>query len=165
MKTPPNNLKEAFETLLLPTQAAELKYAKLFEQFSTLSETSELAALLSVDRNEFGQHIDRLKMLFKQLGLRAVRECSELDENFLVLGKEICGYKKQRSGLKDVQILGLAKQITFHRLAVYGTLDAMASALGADEVGLFKQTVEEIRSTGGYFSQIEQNILYPVLKS
>jgi len=163
MKTPPNNLKDAFESLLNLTLAAELKYSKLFEQFSTFVETAELAAVLSPARNEFEQHIERLGRLCKHYKLRPVRECLEVDEVFLATGKEVCGYKKQLSKFKDSQILSTSKQITYHRIAIYSTLEAMATALDADEPGLLKQTSAELRNTGAYFCQIEQNILYPGL--
>lgn len=164
MKTPPISLKEVFEVMIIDSLAAELKYSKLFEQFSTLTATAELGTLLSPDKNEFDQQIERLKLIVKQLVLRAIRECSDVDEVFLKLGKDICGYKKQRSGFKDVQILALAKQITFHRIAVFGTLAAIAAELHVDPAGLLNQTVEEIRNTAAYINQIEQNILYPSLK-
>ncbi|RZM22524.1 MAG: DUF892 family protein [Pedobacter sp.] len=165
MKTPPNNLKDAFEALLIPSLAAELKYAKLFEQFSGLAVTAELGTVLSPARNEFDQQAERLRLLFKQLKLRPVRECLQVDEVFLAMGKEVCGYKKQQSLYKDIQIISLAKQITYHRIAIYSILDVMAGGLRADDVGLLKQSCEEIRNSAGYFSQIEQNILYPAIKN
>lgn len=164
MKTPPNNLKNAFDTLLVASLAAELKYAKLFEKFSAFAQTAELAAALSPARNEFEQQIERLRLLVKQLKLRKVRECGQVDEVFLAMGKDVFGYKKQLSLYKDIQIIGIAKQITYHRIANCSTLDAMAASLGSDNAGLLKQSCEEIRNSAGYFYQIEQNILYPAIK-
>ena len=167
MKTPPNNLSEVLNEMLLTCHASEKKYTKLFEQFSELALTEELRACLSPARNELDQQIERLALILKSLKLRPHRISSATDEALLELGKEVCGYMKQQSVHKDAQILHVAKLITYQKIALYGSIELMARSLKMDETAvLIAQSLEESRNAGAYFSQIEQNILYPaVVKS
>jgi len=164
MKTPPNNLLEVFNETVLACYATEKKFIKLFEQFSDLALTDELRSCLSPARNELQQHIDRLAQVLKSLKLRPHRISTPSDEALLTLGKEVCGYKKQQSRYKDVQILHAAKLITYHKIALYGSMEQMAAALSMeDAASLLGQSMEDNRNAGAYFMQIEQNILYPAV--
>lgn len=167
MKTPPNSLSDVFNEMMLELHASEKKFIKLFEQFSDLALTDELRSSLSPTRNELEQHVERLAQVLGSLKLRPHRLSSTINEAFLALGKEVCGYKKQQSREKDVQILHVAKIITYHKLSLYGSLEQMAIALGkGDAAKLLEQTLEDNKNAGAYLTQIEQNILYPaVVKS
>ena len=164
MKTPPNSLLDVFNEMTLEIHASEKKFIKLFEQFSDLASTDELRSSLSPVRNELEQHIDRLAKILKSLKLRPHRNSSSINEALLALAKEVCGYKKQLSREKDVQILHVAKLITYHKMALYSSMEQMALALKLDAgEKLLAQTLEDNRNVGAYFTQIEQNILYPAV--
>ena len=164
MKIPPNSLLDVFNEMTLEIHATEKKFVKLFEQFYNLAFTEELRSSLSPERNELELHIDRLAQVLKSLKLRPHRISSSIDEALLTIGKDVCGYKKQQSKEKDVQILHVAKLITYHKISLYGSMEQMAKALKLDNTAkLLAQSLEENKNAGAYFTQIEQNILYPAV--
>lgn len=164
MKTPPNSLHDIFQETALACHASEKKFAKLFEQFSEFAFTEELRSCLSPARNEAELQIDRLSQILKWLKLRPSRISSPVEEVLLTLGKEVCGYKKQQSHFKDIQILHVAKLITYHKISLYGSMEQMALALKLNDAArLLGQSMAESRDSGSYFAQIEQNILYPAV--
>lgn len=164
MKTPPNNLQELFKDLTLQIHASDKKYAKLFSQFSELAYIDELRSSLSPSRNTLEEQNDRLAQILKLLNLRPSRILTEMDETLLALGKEVCGYHKQQSSHKDVQILHTAKLITFHRISTGSSIENMAKSLGLDQISqLLTQSLTDNRNAAAYFMQIEQNILYPAV--
>lgn len=163
MGTSLNDLNAIFARLLVQFYAAELKYAKLFMSLSALSMTEELRASLSADRNEFAQQTERTAQVMKLLKLPAAKELTEVDRALLESGKSVGGGKKKQGSLgRDVDILGLARQITYCRIAKLSSLIAMARELEMEPVvALMEQSCTECRNTAAYFGQIEQNILYP----
>ena len=164
MKIPPNSLLDVFNEMTLEIHATEKKFVKLFEQFYNLAFTEELRSSLSPERNELELHIDRLAQVLKSLKLRPHRISSSIDEALLTIGKDVCGYKKQQSKEKDVQILHVAKLITYHKISLYGSMEQMAKALKLDNTAkLLAQSLEDNKNAGAYFTQIEQNILYPAV--
>ncbi|WP_256004063.1 DUF892 family protein [Pedobacter deserti] len=166
MKTPPINLIDVFQEMVSACYASEKKYEKLFEQLSENAATDELKSCLSPTRNELAQHVDRLAQILKWLKLRPSRIMSNTDETLMAMAKEACGYKKQQSPHKDVQILQAAKLITFHKISLYGSMEKMAEALKMENAAtLLAQSAEDNRNAGAYFTQIEQNILYPAVAS
>ena len=147
--------------------AAELKYEKLFVRLSARSETDELRASLSADRNELAQQRRRTAQVMKSLKVPAKKELSGVDGALLENGKDIAGGKRNRGTRgSDVFILGLAKEITFLRIARLGTLVAICRELGSEPAAvLLEQSLSECRNTVAYFGQIEQNIIYPGIGS
>ena len=164
MKTPPNNLQDIFKELVLQMHASEKRYMKLFSQFSELAYTDELRSCLSPSRNTLEEQTDRLAQVLKLLQLRPSRIITEMDETLLTLGKEVCGYQKQQSPHKDIQILYAAKLINYNRISTGSSIEQMSAALGLDQISpLLAQSLEDNRNAAVYFMQIEQNILYPAI--
>lgn len=137
---------------------------KLFEQFSELAYTDEIRSCLAPSRNTLEEQTDRLAQILKLLNLRPSRIIAEMDETLLTMGKEVCGYQKQQSLHKDVQILLLSKLISYHRISIGSSLAEQSRVLGFDQIcQLLTQSVSDDKNTAAYFLQIEQNILYPAV--
>lgn len=164
MKTPPNNLQEVLQNMLTETQASGIKYEKLFKEFSDLAHTDELRSCLSPDRNDMEEQNSRLLLCMQALQLRPSRIIADLDETLLAIGKEVCGYKKQQSFHKDIQILQSAKSICLQRVGSYSSMEQIANSLKLDKIeSLLAASLEDSRNAVAYFIQIEQNILYPAV--
>jgi ferritin-like metal-binding protein YciE len=164
MKTPPNSLTDVLNELILTCYASEKKFSKVFKDFSEQALTEELRSCLSPARNELDQQEDRLAQILKSLKLRPHRISSPIEEVLITLGNEVCGYKKQQTRQKDVQIIHAAKLITYHKVSTYGSLVMLATSLNLGDIAkLLSQSYDEIKNAGAYFSQIEQNILYPAV--
>ena len=164
MKTPPNNLKDIFIESILQAHASSKKYAKLFEQFSELAYTDEIRSALAPSRNTLEEQTERLAQILKLLQLRPSRILNEMDETLLTKGKEVCGYQKQQSLHKDVQILLLSKLISYHKISIGSSIAEMSRVLGLDQISqLLTQSVSDDKNAAAYFLQIEQNILYPAV--
>lgn len=162
MKTPPLTLKEVYLQTLSEVYAAEKKYMKCFQQMAEAAYTDELRSAISPEGTELENHLSRLSQIMEAMNLKTSRITASLDDELLVLGKEVCGFQKQQSVLKDIQILQTATQLVQIRIAAYESLYLMAMALKMDNASvLLEQCFKDYKNTVAYMSQIAQNIIYP----
>lgn len=162
MKTPPLKLEEIYNQTLSELLAAEKKYAKIFEQMASAAFIDELRKGISAEATEIDSHIDRLTQVISIQKLKVSRVTSAIDDELMKMSKEVCGFIKQQSVLKDIQILHCAKTILAYKIAAYESLYLMAKAIGKDHAFmLLEQSFKDNQNTYGYLTQISQNILYP----
>ncbi|RZM30006.1 MAG: DUF892 family protein [Pedobacter sp.] len=162
MKTPPLTLKEVFVQTLSEVYAAEKKYMKCFQQMAEAAYTDELRSGINPEGTELENHFSRLSQVMEIMSLKPSRITSSLDDELLVLGKEVSGFQKQKSVLKDIQILQGANQLMQIRIVAYESLYLMAAALKIEKgASLFEQCYKDYKNTVAYLSQIAQNIIYP----
>ncbi|MGY4384735.1 ferritin-like metal-binding protein YciE [Pedobacter sp. UYP24] len=162
MKTPPLNLLEVISNTVSELYATEKKYLKTFEQLADASHTDELRAALSPAGTEIENHISRLSQIMDLLKLKPSRISAEIGEELMKMAKEVSGFKKQQSVIKDIQLLQCAKMIILVKIGVYESLHFIASTRKMEAAALLlEQTLSDNKNTAAYLCQIEQNILYP----
>ncbi|TDO23928.1 DUF892 family protein [Pedobacter duraquae] len=162
MKTPPLTLNEVYLQTLSEVYAAEKKYMKCFQQMAEAAFTDELRSAINPEGTDLENHLSRLTQIMETANLKTSRITSALDDELLVMGKEICGFQKQQSVLKDIQILQVATQLVQIRIAAYEALYQMATALKIEKAAvLLEQCFKDYKNTVAYLSQIAQNIIYP----
>lgn len=162
MKTPPLYLNEVLSNTISELYATEKKYLKSFEQLAAAAHTDELRTALSPTGTEIETHISRLSQILDLLKLKPSRISTAIDEELLKMAKEVSGFKKQHSIIKDIQLLQCAKMIIHVKIAAYESLFLMASTRKIEAAAtLLEQSLKDNKNNAAYLSQIEQNILYP----
>ncbi|WP_316810665.1 DUF892 family protein [Pedobacter heparinus] len=162
MKTPPLNLNEIFQASITELCATEKKYLKVYEQLARAAMTPEISAALSPERTDLEQHTSRLTMIIEQEKLKASRIVNPVHEQLIDMSKDKSGFVKQKSLMKDIQILHWAKLITQVKINDYESLHSAALALKLDKATiLLEQCVKDEANTYAYLLQIGRNIIYP----
>ncbi|MBC7567336.1 MAG: DUF892 family protein [Pedobacter sp.] len=166
MKTPPLNLSEVFNLSLVEMFAAEKKYIKAFEAMGQTAFTPELATALSPDTNNTESHISRLQLIMESQQLKTFRITSTLDDELLKKTKEVVGFAKQKSILKDLQLLHTGKTILEMKAGSYEVLYLLATELKLGQpASLLEQSYKDLQNSIAYLKQISQNIIYPAAKA
>ncbi len=162
MKTPPLNLLEVISNTVSELYATEKKYLKTYAQLADAAHTDELRAALSPAGTEIENHITRLSQILDLLKLKPSRISSEIDEELIKMAKEVSGFKKQHSIIKDIQLLQCAKMIIHVKISAYQSLHFIASIRKMEAAALLlEQSLNDNKNSAAYLCQIEQNILYP----
>lgn len=162
MKTPPLNLSEIFHTTVTELCAAEKKYLKVYEQLARAAMTPEISAALSPERTDLEQHASRLTLILEQEKLKASRIINPVHEQLIEMSKDKSGFVKQKSLMKDIQILHWAKLITKVKINDYESLHSAALVLKLDKAEiLLEQCAKDEANTYAYLLQIGRNIIYP----
>jgi ferritin-like metal-binding protein YciE len=166
MKTPPLNLSEVFNHTLIEMFAAEKKFSKGFESMSLTAFTPELATALSPDSVSTEEHLSRLQLIMDFQKLKATRITSTLDDELLKNIKEVAGFTKQKSILKDLQLLQTGKIVLEIKAGSYESLYLMALELKLTQpAALLEQSYKDLQNGIAYLKQISQNIIYPAAKA
>ncbi|TDQ08210.1 DUF892 family protein [Pedobacter metabolipauper] len=162
MKTPPLSLTEVFNKLLAERFAAEKKYIKSFTEMSDAVLTDELHKALSPEQTDQENHLSRLSLILESQKLKAGRITAVIDDELLKMSTEVCGFMKQKSIMKDIQILHCVQVIEQIKITNYDALYQIALELKLEQAAeLLEQTLKDNKNTQAYLSQIAQNIIYP----
>lgn len=166
MKTPPLNLSEVFNQSLIEMFAAEKKYLKAFEAMAQTAFTPELGSALSPESIDIESHSSRLQLIMESQRLKTSRVTSTLDDELLKSAKEVAGFTKQKSILKDLQLLHTGKTILEIKTGNYEMLYLMATELKLTQpASLLEQSFKDLQNAISYLKQISQNIIYPAAKA
>jgi ferritin-like metal-binding protein YciE len=166
MKTPPLNLSEVFNHYLVEMYAAEKKYIKSFEAMAQTTLTPELGTALSPESINSESHLSRLQLIMESQRLKTIRVTSPLDDELLRTTKEVAGFNKQRSILKDIQLLHTGKTILQMKAGNYEVLYLLALELKlTQQASLLEQSYKDLQNAVAYLKQISQNIIYPAAKA
>jgi ferritin-like metal-binding protein YciE len=166
MKTPPLNLSEIFNQTLIEVHAAEKKYSKSFEAMAQTAFTPELGTALSPESLSSDAHASRLQLIIDSQHLKTVRITSTLDDELLKTMKEVSGFTKQKSILKDIQLLHTGKTVLEMKAGSYEVLYLIALELKlTQQASLLEQSYKDLENCISYLKQISQNIIYPAAKA
>jgi ferritin-like metal-binding protein YciE len=166
MKTPPLNLSEVFNHSLVEIFAAEKKYNKSFEAMMQTAYTAELGTALSPESIGMDNHASRLQLIIESQRLKSSRITSTLDDEMLKRAKEVSGFNKQKSILKDIELLHTGKAILEMKAGSYEVLYFLATELKLTQpASLLEQSFKDLQNAISYLKQISQNIIYPAAKA
>ena len=166
MKTPPLNLSEVFNHSLIEMYAAEKKYIEGFEAMSQTTLTPELGTALSPESINSESHLSRLQLIIEFQRLKTIRITSTLDDELLKRIKEVAGFNKQKSILKDIQLLHTGRTIFEMKAGNYEVLYLLAMELKLTQpASLLEQSFKDLQNAISYLKQISQNIIYPAAKA
>jgi len=128
--------------------------------------TPELATALSPDTNHSESHVSRLQLIMESQRLKTFRITSALDDELLKITKEVVGFTKQKSILKDLQLLHTGKTIFEMKAGSYEVLYLLATELKLSQpASLLEQSYKDLQNSIVYLKQISQNIIYPAAKA
>jgi hypothetical protein len=80
--------------------------------------------------------------------------------------KEVSGFTKQKSILKDIQLLHTGKTVLEMKAGSYEVLYLIALELKlTQQASLLEQSYKDLENCISYLKQISQNIIYPAAKA
>lgn len=128
--------------------------------------TPELGTALSPESFNGESHVSRLQLIIDFQKLKTIRITSTLDDELLKRMKEVAGFSKQKSILKDVQLLHTGKTILEMKAGNYEILYLLALELKLTQpASLLEQSFKDLQNAIAYLKQISQNIIYPAAKA
>lgn len=140
-------LEDLFVHELSDVHSAERQITKALPRLARAAENPELAAAFEAHLEETNGQIERLDQVVEQLGIRLKRiKCAAM-EGLVEEGKEIID-TIEKGPVRDAALVGGAQKVEHYEIAAYGTLCALARALGyTDALKLLKATLEEEKAT------------------
>jgi len=163
MKTPPLNLVELFNSTVAGLYAADKKYLKCYDTIAKTAMLPELSNTLSSEQTNLESHINKLSLLIDMQGLKTSRITAILDDQMFNEAMDCCGFAKQKSILKDIQLLHCTQQILQSKMIRLESLYLIAKELKMEQAFNFIQDIKtDHEQTYSILLEIAQNKLYPM---
>lgn len=163
MKTPPLNLIELFNSTVAGLYAADKKYLKCYETIAKTAMSAELSHTLSPEQTNLESHMSKLSLLIDLQGLKTSRITQVLDDQLYTEAMDCCGFAKQKSILKDIQLLHCAQQILQSKIIRLESLYLTAKELKKEQaVNLIHEIKTGHKQTYSELLEIAQHKLYPL---
>jgi len=140
-------LEDLFVHELSDVHSAERQITKALPRLARAAENPALAAAFEAHLEETNGQIERLDQVVEQLGIRLKRiKCAAM-EGLVEEGKDVID-TIEKGPVRDAALVGGAQKVEHYEIAAYGTLCALAKALGyTDALKLLKATLEEEKAT------------------
>jgi ferritin-like metal-binding protein YciE len=162
MKTPPLNLIELFNSTIAGLYAADKKYLKCYADIAKTAMLEELSHTLSPEQTNLENHLNKLSSLIDLQGLKTSRITQVLDDQLYNEAMDCCGFAKQKSLLKDIQLLHCAQQILQSKIIRFESLYLTAKELKMEQaVHSIQQIKADNEHTYADLVQIAHDKLYP----
>lgn len=163
MKTPPLNLIELYNSTVAGLYAADKKYLKCYETIAKTAMSAALSNTLSPEQTNLEDHLSKLSLLIDSQGLKTSRITLVLDDQLFNEAMDCCGFAKQKSILKDIQLLHCAQQILQSKIIRLESLYLTAKELKMEQATNFIYQIKtDNAQTSTDLIAIAENKLYPV---
>jgi ferritin-like metal-binding protein YciE len=122
---------------------AENQLLKALPRMAKKASSPSLKAAFSDHLRETEGHVGRLEKIGKTLGIKLTGKTCAAMKGLIEEGKEVIS-EDGDSSVIDAALIGAAQRVEHYEMAAYGTIRAMATALGHDDVAvLLQQTLDE----------------------
>jgi ferritin-like metal-binding protein YciE len=133
---------------------AEKQLVKALPKMAKASKSQKLRQAFEQHLEQTNGQVERLEQVFEKLDSRSRGKRCEAMEGLIEEAKEMMEEIKTPEVL-DVALIGGAQKVEHYEIAAYGTLRALAEALGEKEVAqLLGQTLQEEKETDEKLNQI-----------
>ncbi|CAM2935689.1 ferritin-like domain-containing protein [Rariglobus hedericola] len=133
------SLKELLIDEIKDLYHAEKQLVKALPKMAKAAQDENLKAGLTAHLEETKEHVARLEEIFKLLDEPAKAKVCPAMKGLIEEGSEALE-EKEKSAVRDAQIIGSAQRIEHYEIAAYGTVRALARTLGENEVAKILQT-------------------------
>ncbi len=138
--------------------SAEKQAVRAYPRISKAIQSEELKQALQEHLEQTKQQVERLDHVFEILEKRAGGKTCEAMKGLLEEAKESMEEIEQGPVL-DVAIIAAAQRIEHYEIAAYGTVAALAEAMGQKEIyDLLSQTLEEEKQTDERLTGVSKQV-------
>lgn len=140
--------------------AVELSSLALLPHLADASSCHELRDVFEAHLKETRRHVERLEVIFGQLGALPGGETSPVMDGLLEEYRELLE-GGERSALRDASLIGVAQCVEHHEIAEYGTCRTYAQELGFHQAAdLLEQTLAEEASADEKLTLVAEGSLF-----
>ncbi len=138
--------------------SAEKQAIRLYPKFAKSVQSEMLKEALQTHLGETKQQLERLDRVFEILGKRASGKTCEGMKGVLEEAQEAIE-KAEGGALRDAALIASVQRSEHYEIAAYGTVVALAKAMGQDEIGgLLAETLEEEKTTDKKLSAVSKSV-------
>jgi len=152
------DLSKVFEDTLKDIYWAEKHLTKALPRMSKAAYDENLKAAFDEHLQQTEEQVERLDMVFEQLGKKAVGKKCPAMEGLVEEGKEAID-EYDPGFARDAALIISAQKIEHYEIATYGSLKAHAEMMGEQEIAsLLDQTLQEESETDEKLTELSGNI-------
>ena len=154
----PESLADVFEEGLKDIFSAENQLLKALPKMAKKASNQNLKGAFLAHAKETEGQIERLKQLGESLEIKLTGKVCKAMQGLIEEGKEVLEEESENPALIDIMLITAAQKCEHYEISGYGSLSAVAQALGYDEaVELLDATLEEESATDEKLTQISQD--------
>lgn len=152
-------LQDLFTDALKDVYFAEKKILVALPKMAKAAHDAKLSAAFEKHIGETEKQVDRLELVFEELGETAKGKNCPAIIGIIDEGKEIMDEYKGSAAL-DAGLLAAAQAVEHYEICRYGTLVTWAQQLGLSRsIKLLKQTLNEEEKTDEALSQLAKSVV------
>jgi ferritin-like metal-binding protein YciE len=154
------SLQELFEIELCYAYDCEKKLAdKGLPTMIENAKSTELRAALGEHLRQTHAQITRLERVFSAIGAEAKTKSNAILGEIMDAAKDSVS-NIESSSLRDAALIINGNQVEHYEIALYGSLEAFAEALGFTEVAaLLEQTLQEEKAADARLTEIAETVM------
>jgi ferritin-like metal-binding protein YciE len=138
-----DSLQDLFEDEMKDIYNAEKQLTKALPKMAKKASSPALKQAFTTHLKETEVHIERLEKIASSLDLKLTGKKCHAMEGLVEEGKEVID-EDGPEGVIDAALIGAAQRVEHYEIAAYGTVRAMAEALGhSAAVKILQQTLDE----------------------
>ena len=150
--------KELYVDELKDLYSAETQLVQALPKMAKGASSDELRQGFEEHLEQTKGHVQRLEQIFEALGESPKGKKCKGMEGLMEEGSEVLGDDYEGDVL-DAALIGAAQRVEHYEIAGYGTVRALAEALGEDEhVSLLSETLDEEKETDERLTDIAEQI-------
>jgi ferritin-like metal-binding protein YciE len=150
-------LKDLYIDELKDLYSAENQLVKALPKMANAASSEDLRAGLEEHLEQTKGHVQRLEIIFEQLGESPKGKKCKGMAGLIEEGSE--AIKEHDGPILDAALIGAAQRVEHYEMAGYGTVIAFAAELGESKhVSLLNETLEEEKATDEKLSKLAGDI-------
>ena len=156
---PIESLESLLEDELRDLYDAEKQLTRALPKMAKAAADEELKEAFTEHLEQTKGHVTRLEQVFEQLGLKARAKACKAMKGLVEEGAEEI---EQQAGepFHDLMIIGAAQRVEHYEMAGYGTVRALAEAIGNDKATeLLEETLEEEKEADEKLTEIAERLM------
>jgi ferritin-like metal-binding protein YciE len=151
-------LEKLFTDSLKDLYWAEKHLVKELPRMQKAATTQQLKDAIDEHTAQTEEHVARLEHVFEMMGKKAQAKKCDGMEGLLKEGQTVLEETEGGSMTRDAGIIMSAQKVEHYEISAYGTLVALATTLGQNEVAeILTTTLEEEKQTDTLLSEIAEN--------
>src|SRR5688500_2743127 len=153
-----SQLEKLFTDSLKDIYWAEKHLTKELPKMQKAASTKELKDAIDDHTAQTEEHVARLEQVFEMMGKKAQAKKCDGMEGLLKEGQSVIEETEDGSMTRDAGIIMSAQKVEHYEISAYGTLVALATTLGQNEVAeILTTTLEEEKQADTLLSEIAEN--------
>ena len=154
---PIKSAQEFFVDELKDIYSAEKQAIRAYPKLAKSTESEELKQALQTHLEETKGQVERLDRVFGILEKRPTGKTCEGMKGVLAESAE--ALEVEAGPLRDAALIAAAQRAEHYEMAAYGTVIALAKAMGQDEIaGLLSETLEQEKATDQKLTTLSETI-------